>query len=128
MFQVHLELTQMYHLCMVYCYALLLLQMTLDNNAIEAGLGHFIKTKKQADFVGKHALQEMKSRDGGLPRKLVFMMVDTDNVDPEGNETIWNQHKVIEVFFLNSGRGQTGKKIVDPKMVTHFSINLGLIA
>ena len=36
--------------------------MTLDNNAIEAGLGHFVKTKKKVDFVGKQALQEITKK------------------------------------------------------------------
>ena len=62
--------------------------MTLDNNAIEAGLRHFVKTNKKVDFIGKQALQEMTTREGALPRRLVFMEVDTDNVDPEGNETM----------------------------------------
>ena len=68
--------------------------MTLDNNAIEAGLRHFVKTNKKVDFIGKQALQEMTTREGALPRRLVFMEVDTDNVDPEGNETIWRNDKV----------------------------------
>ena len=68
--------------------------MTLDNNAIEAGLGHFVKTKKKVNFVGKQALQQMTTREGELPRRLVFMEVETDNVDPEGNETIWYNDKV----------------------------------
>ena len=71
--------------------------MTLDNNAIEVGLCHFIKTTKKTDFVGKEALQEMITHEDVLPRKLVFMTVDTDNVDPEGNETIWYQDKVAEM-------------------------------
>ena len=68
--------------------------MTLDNNAIEAGLRHFVKTNKKVDFICKQALQEMTTREGALPRRLVFMEVDTDDVDPEGNETIWYNDKV----------------------------------
>ena len=76
--------------------------MTLDNNAIEAGLGHFVKTNKKVDFIGKQALLEMTTREGPLQRRLVFMEVDTDNVDPEGNETIWHNDKVkIQVHPLN---------------------------
>ena len=67
--------------------------MTLDNNPLEAGLGFFVKLKKEADFIGKESLLERKKK-GFMPRKLVFMTVDTDNVDPEGNETIWCQDKV----------------------------------
>ena len=68
--------------------------MTLDNNPLEAGLGFFIKHNKEADFVGKAAIKRMMESDDGLPRRLVFMKVDTDNVDPEGNESIWHGDKV----------------------------------
>ncbi|KAG7246327.1 hypothetical protein CRUP_006062, partial [Coryphaenoides rupestris] len=40
-----------------------------------------------ADFIGKAALQEIKAK--GLKRKLSYITLDTDDVDPEGNETIW---------------------------------------
>lgn len=40
-----------------------------------------------ADFIGKAALQEIKAK--GLKRKLAYITLDTDNVDPEGNETVW---------------------------------------
>ena len=45
-----------------------------------------------ADFIGKAALQEVKAQ--GLKRKLSYLTMDTDNVDPEGNETIWLNGKV----------------------------------
>lgn len=45
-----------------------------------------------ADFIGKAALQEIKAK--GLKRKLSYVTVDTDNVDPEGNETVWHNGKV----------------------------------
>lgn len=45
-----------------------------------------------ADFIGKKTLQEIKAQ--GLTRKLAYLTVDTDNVDPEGNETIWHNGKV----------------------------------
>ena len=67
--------------------------MTLDNNPLEAGLNFFVKMKKETDFIGKESLLERKKL-GFMPRKLVFMEVDTDNVDPEGNETIWHDDKV----------------------------------
>lgn len=47
---------------------------------------------KPADFIGKAALQEIKAN--GLRRKLCYLSVDTDNIDPEGNETIWLDGKV----------------------------------
>ncbi|XP_038068616.1 dimethylglycine dehydrogenase, mitochondrial-like [Patiria miniata] len=69
-------------------------EMLMDNGPLEAGLGPFIKLKKEADFVGKAAVQKVK--DEGLQRKLVLLTVpETDNVDPEGNETIWMNGKVV---------------------------------
>lgn len=44
------------------------------------------------DFIGKAALQEIKAK--GLKRKLSYITLDTDNVDPEGNETVWHNGKV----------------------------------
>ena len=47
---------------------------------------------QQADFVGKEALIKMK--ETGLKRHLVFLTVDTTDVDPEGNESIYHNGKV----------------------------------
>lgn len=49
---------------------------------------------KPADFIGKAALQEIKAK--GLRRKLCYLSVDTDDIDPEGNETIWLDSKVSD--------------------------------
>ncbi|XP_072288132.1 dimethylglycine dehydrogenase, mitochondrial-like [Pyxicephalus adspersus] len=67
--------------------------MNCDTNPLEAGLQYFIKLNKQADFIGKQALQKIKA--SGLRRKLVYLTLETDNVDPEGNESIWHSGKVI---------------------------------
>ena len=45
-----------------------------------------------ADFIGKAALQEIKAK--GLRRKLSYLTLDTDDIDPEGNETVWYNGKV----------------------------------
>lgn len=45
-----------------------------------------------ADFIGKAALQEIKAK--GLKRKLSYITMDTDDIDPEGNETVWHNGKV----------------------------------
>ncbi|XP_018427423.1 PREDICTED: dimethylglycine dehydrogenase, mitochondrial [Nanorana parkeri] len=68
-------------------------EMNCDTNPLEAGLQYFIKLNKQADFIGKQALQEIKEK--GLRRKLVYLTLETDNVDPEGNESIWHSGKVV---------------------------------
>ena len=47
-----------------------------------------IKKKLQGDFIGRDALIE--SRRSIAKRRLVCMVVDgTENVDAEGNESIW---------------------------------------
>ena len=57
-----------------------------------------------ADFIGKAALQQVKAQ--GLKRKLSYLTMDTDNVDPEGNETIWLNGKVGPTWFCHpSGWG-----------------------
>lgn len=45
-----------------------------------------------ADFIGKEAL--LKQKDHGLSQELVFLTVDTTDVDPEGNEAIWLNDQV----------------------------------
>lgn len=47
-----------------------------------------------ADFIGKAALQEIKAK--GLNRKLSYIAVNTDDIDPEGNETVWYNGKVSD--------------------------------
>lgn len=68
-------------------------EMNCDTNPLEAGLDYFIKLNKPADFIGKAALQEIKAN--GLRRKLCYLSVHTDDIDPEGNETIWLDGKVV---------------------------------
>ena len=47
---------------------------------------------QEADFIGKEALQKIKAQ--GLAKKLVFIDVETTDVDPEGNESVWFDNKV----------------------------------
>ncbi|XP_061148956.1 dimethylglycine dehydrogenase, mitochondrial [Syngnathus typhle] len=68
-------------------------EMNCDTNPLEAGLDYFIKLNKPADFIGKAALQEIKAK--GLKRKLSYLAVETHDVDPEGNETVWHDGKVV---------------------------------
>ncbi|KAI3362104.1 hypothetical protein L3Q82_012430 [Scortum barcoo] len=68
-------------------------EMNCDTNPLEAGLDYFIKLNKSADFIGKAALQEIKAK--GLKRKLSYITLDTDDIDPEGNETVWYNGKVV---------------------------------
>ncbi|XP_038621412.1 dimethylglycine dehydrogenase, mitochondrial [Tachyglossus aculeatus] len=68
-------------------------EMNCDTNPLEAGLDHFIKLNKPADFIGKQALKQIKEK--GLKRRLVCLTLETDNVDPEGNESVWHDGKVV---------------------------------
>ncbi|XP_058850999.1 dimethylglycine dehydrogenase, mitochondrial-like isoform X2 [Acipenser ruthenus] len=68
-------------------------EMNCDTNPLEAGLDYFIKLNKPADFIGKQALLDIKAK--GLSRKLAYLTMQTDDVDPEGNETVWHNGKVV---------------------------------
>lgn len=68
-------------------------EMNMDCNPYEAGLDFFIKPYKSSDFIGKKALHKILRE--GLTRKLVMLKVDTEDVDPEGNESIWFCGKII---------------------------------
>lgn len=57
---------------------------------------HMLCIPQPTDFIGKKALQDIKAR--GLQRKLAYLTVDTDDIDPEGNETIWQNGKVSSNF------------------------------
>ena len=59
----------------------------------------FIRDRKE--FVGKQALL---ARDGVPARRLSLLSVDTADVDPEGNETVWCSGKVRRAaWFLSNG-------------------------
>ncbi|XP_036770038.2 dimethylglycine dehydrogenase, mitochondrial isoform X1 [Manis pentadactyla] len=68
-------------------------EMNCDTNPLEAGLEYFVKLNKPADFIGKQALKQIKAE--GLKRRLVCLTLATDDVDPEGNESIWYEGKVV---------------------------------
>uniref|UniRef100_A0A8C4YM38 Dimethylglycine dehydrogenase, mitochondrial n=1 Tax=Gopherus evgoodei TaxID=1825980 RepID=A0A8C4YM38_9SAUR len=68
-------------------------EMNCDTNPLEAGLDYFIKLNKPADFIGKQALKQIKEK--GLKRRLVYLTFETANVDPEGNESVWHNGRVV---------------------------------
>lgn len=76
----------------------ILLQMNIDSNPLEAGLDFFVHLEKPADFIGKSALIDVRRK--GLTRKLAFLKVNTKDVDPEGNESVWCSGKVRLPQFL----------------------------
>lgn len=72
--------------------------MNIDSNPLEAGLDFFVHLEKSADFIGKSALIDVRRK--GLTRKLAFLKVNTKDVDPEGNESVWCSGKVRMLQFL----------------------------
>ena len=46
------------------------------------------------DFIGREAL--LKHKKKGIQKKVCMLIVDTNDVDPEGNETIWFGGKVTK--------------------------------
>jgi len=94
-------------------------EMTKDGNALEAGLGMFVKLNKAGDFIGKTALQEIKS--AGLKRKLCFLTLHgTDEVDPEGDETVLLNDEVVG----NTTSGCYGWQVGSSIAMAYLPLNL----
>ena len=87
--------------------------MNKDVSPIESGLMPFVRMKKQADFIGKSALQErlkipMTSEIVMMKvlnilkqkRKLAPHQVDTDSCDPEGDESVLVCGKAVGDYNL----------------------------
>ena len=49
-------------------------------------------SEQGANFIGRDALIEQRKEM--LNKKLVCLTLDTDNIDAEGNETIWYEGRV----------------------------------
>ena len=47
-----------------------------------------------ANFIGKAAVREILKEKP--KRHLVYLTVDTSDIDPEGNETVWHNDKVMD--------------------------------
>ena len=60
--------------------------MNKDVTPREAGLMPFIRMKKNENFIGKTALAEELKHP--MSRQVVMLEVDTDEVDPEGDESV----------------------------------------
>lgn len=96
-------------------------EMNLDVDALEADLGSFIRWKKvgkrilvlktrlpcagfflyvrhQADFLGKDGLVERRHK--WRHQRLVMMAVQDGHADPHGNESVWMEDKVEELYSL----------------------------
>ncbi|XP_063309655.1 dimethylglycine dehydrogenase, mitochondrial [Pelobates fuscus] len=94
-------------------------EMNCDTNPLEAGLQHFIRLNKPADFIGKQALQRIKEE--GLKRKLVCLTMETENIDPEGNESVWYHGKVIGNTTSGTYSYSTSKSLAFAYVPTRLS-------
>lgn len=75
------------------------IDMTLDNNPYEVGLGWLVDDGKPADFIGKAALRRIKA--AGVQRKLAGIEIAGDPVD--FNMTRWPVcHRAEPIGFVTS--------------------------
>ena len=75
-----------------------------DFNAVEAGLGRFVGHDKQADFIGRAAFLEQKhlaQKRKGASRKLVTLVVETDDIDASHDEAIFHNGECVG--YVTSG-------------------------
>lgn len=79
---------------LISCAAAICIIIMFYNYYLAIDIGNLLcdSTFQPADFIGKEALKKTKAE--GLKRKLVFMTVDTKDVDPEGDEAVWHNEKV----------------------------------
>ncbi|XP_076063231.1 dimethylglycine dehydrogenase, mitochondrial-like isoform X2 [Oratosquilla oratoria] len=66
-------------------------EMNLDTSVVDAGLMSFVRMEK--NFVGKQAVQELLKKRPN--RHCVMIAIDSPDVEPLGNETIWIGNKVV---------------------------------
>ena len=57
-------------------------------------MAFIVLTVQGVDFIGREAL--LKHKENGIQKKVCMLIVDTNDVDPEGNETIWFGGKVTK--------------------------------
>ena len=67
--------------------------MNKDVSPIESGLMPFVRMNKPVDFIGKAALAERLMIP--LTSSTVMLKVDTDNCDPEGDESVMMLGKAV---------------------------------
>ena len=68
-------------------------EMNKDVSPIESGLMPFVRMNKPVDFIGKAALAERLKIP--LTSSTVMLKVDTDNCDPEGDESVMMFGKAV---------------------------------
>lgn len=68
-------------------------EMNKDTSPIEPGLMPFVRMNKKANFIGKEAVKEMLKYPS--TSEVVFLAVDSPNVDPEGDEAVMSLGKAV---------------------------------
>lgn len=69
-------------------------EMNKDTYPIEAGLMPFVRMKKKAPFIGKAAISSLLQQSYS-PKHLVFLSLQSDLNDPEGDETVYCYGKAV---------------------------------
>jgi dimethylglycine dehydrogenase len=70
-------------------------ELSKEVTALESGLERFIRLDKNADFVGRAALEKQKAA-GDLRWRLVTLLIDGPaDADPWGVESVWSDGKMI---------------------------------
>jgi aminomethyltransferase len=84
--------------------------MTLTDNPYEVGLGWLVDLDKEADFIGKQALQQIKTE--GVRRKLVGVEIEGEPIPG------WAQHNEHRWTVLDSGQpiGYVPDAIYSPRL------------
>ncbi len=83
--------------------------ITPDYTPYEAGLGFAVALNKNADFMGKKALEKIKAE--GVKQKLCCLTLDDPNTITFGNEPIRDQDKVVG-WVTSGGYGYTVNKSI----------------
>ncbi|MDH4126327.1 MAG: glycine cleavage system protein T [Gammaproteobacteria bacterium] len=72
--------------------------ITTDDNPWTVGMGRFVHLDRDADFIGREALQKIRTE--GTPRRLVGVEIDGDALD--FNDALWAvQHKGVKVGHVS---------------------------
>ena len=80
-----------------------------DYTPLETGMDRFVAYDKAADFIGKTAALEERSK--GVARKLCSFIVDAVDADVAGYEPIWHDEAVVG-FVTSGGYAHYSKKSV----------------
>ncbi|MDD9857760.1 MAG: FAD-dependent oxidoreductase [Gammaproteobacteria bacterium] len=80
-----------------------------DFNAIEAGLDRFIDFDKGVDFIGRAAA--LKQQQDGAGKRLVTLVVDTDDLDASHDEAIFHNGECVG-YVTSGGYAHHCKKSV----------------